>query len=123
MKTLLTPTPLIAYEIEVCDYEPKINDKNELTIMCEIALLCHLDDLEGEHEIIGFCDKGVIDFEVVKIIPTYFHFTRQMTVYQDYNNPNDIDSCYISARNSFISLLESHSLSLDKKYLIIKPKN
>lgn len=120
MKTLLTPTPLIAIEIPENASKPYISASNHpcyqlpwgwKDVACKELLI-------GEHEILGTVDKGVIDFDcepyVEKIDDAYI---KRFWCYED--------NCYdwLTAEESFISLIQKHSLSLDKKYLIIKPKN
>jgi hypothetical protein len=120
MKFLLTPTPLIAIEISdaTLEYTLPKGSENELLVLGEEgAMTIQFKDVKFE-SIIGSVDKGVIDFDCEPYLEKNDMFTTaKYTVY-------DRDDTYTPyADYSFKTLLASHSLSLDKKYLIIKPKN
>ena len=125
MKTLLTPTQLIAVEVPEDTKGYEIFDKEcfQLAVMfhVKIGIIPYQVPVvipEGRWEILGTVDKGAIDFDcepyVEKIDDACI---KRFWCYED--------NCYdwLTAEESFISLLQKNSLSLDKKYLIIKPKN
>lgn len=116
MKTLLTPTPLIAFEVESESKNFEIVEN----IWYEIGEHpFYIDIPDGEWEILGTVDKGVIDFDC----EPYLEYSGEYydgKLFWCYGEEKDK---YAHENEAFLSLLESHSLSLDKKYLIIKPKN
>ena len=120
MKVLLTPTPLIAFEVELGANSPYISGTNFLCYKCERGYkeLASVIPLEGEHEILGFCDKGVIDFDCSSLVESW-NITGVCKAYKNYKGFVEF---HTDSQKSFKSLLYSHSLSLDKKYLIIKPR-
>lgn len=120
MKTLLTPTPLIAIEISDATLEytlPKGTDNELLVLGEEGTMTIKFKDVKFD-SILGTVDKGVIDFDCGPYVENIDDvYIKRYWCYED--------NCYdwLSSEESFISLIQSHSLSLDKKYLIIKPKN
>lgn len=123
MKKLLTPTPLIAVEVP-------------------INSLMYSQYTDGT--ISYYLDKGIAERKYIKVLPPKSDFETIGVVikdklyfdcepYLEYSGEyydGKLFWCYGQEKDkysheneAFLSLLESHSLSLDKKYLIIKPKN
>lgn len=127
MKVLLTPTPLIAVEIQ--ENENTVTWANKLTLWEgdnfkePIVFSCR------EIEVLGTVDKGVIDFdcEPFLTLDEIYYGRKLWTVFgKHYEKERGQHIRVLSTESKeivFTSLLASHSLSLDKKYLIIKPKN
>jgi hypothetical protein len=124
MKVLLTPTPLIAIELPETASKYKISQENdnEIIVLHDSGVTCtQFKDVNFE-SILGTVDKGVIDFDCEPYLKCFeTHGEDREYTYQYIKEGFIHHTC--SKNKAFIDLLESHSLSLDKKYLIIKPKN
>lgn len=120
MKVLLTPTPLIAIEISDATLEytlPKGTDNELLVLGEEGTMTIKFKDVKFD-SILGTVDKGVIDFDCSNLVESW-NITGVCKAYKNYKGFVEF---HTDSQKSFKSLLASHSLSLDKKYLIIKQK-
>lgn len=119
MKTLLTPTPLIAFEIEEESHriQPE-SDFIDYFIDIEEREYRYID-IGFEFDYLGSVDKGVIDFDCDPYVESW-KIPQVCKAYRSYTGKVEF---HTEKEKSFLSLLQKHSLSLDKKYLIIKPKN
>lgn len=125
MKTLLTPTQLIAYRV------PEDSKDFSLVDMFNLPSVYYVDSMgfgntlslgfDNPDIILGCVDKGVIDFDCESCVEEFITFSGK-PLYKNYRHKDGLTPYYEKPVSSFLSLLESHSLSLDKKYLIIKPK-
>lgn len=122
MKTLLTPTPLIAIEIPnsysnfYMDGSLIMSKANSEVIDSFVVGLSPYD----KTVILGTVDKGVIDFKTDDLVEKHFIYPSYFKDYECENPTNE--DYYKYSIGSFQSLMRANSLSLDKKYLIIKPR-
>ncbi len=75
-----------------------------------------LPQTDGAWEILGTVTNGVIDFDVSGIVEE-----DSRSIYFLYKNYiSDYEPVFTSAAESFISLLTSKSLDINRKYLIVE---
>jgi len=84
----------------------------------------------AEAELLGCIDHGVIDFDCSEFVITYSLPTfREIHKYQNYevhgnNIQIEVDKNFFDSPNdSFLSLLRSHGIDLNKKYVCLIIKN